>query len=191
MESRKYRPKRPKMALVCPMCNVLFERYASEVRHPQPCCSKACSLRLNPTKKKKRVTMTCDGCAAPFEVIESRSKGHRMARFCSDACKFSVVRGENHHGWKGGDKRTWPERMFYKRLTEEVGKCEICEATGALHAHHIKHRSKFPELALVRENILVLCPPCHAAQHPERPGLLAAYLGASAVNHPVRPPHRD
>lgn len=176
MEKKTYRPQRPKLTLQCPVCNTEFERHASEVRVETPCCSTSCAIKNTPPKRpRKRVVLHCEKCSAPFEVKFGRSHGKKRARFCSVDCRNIFMKKEKHPRWKKGDDRTWQERCFYKEVVESVGRCEICSATGKLHAHHIKHRHKFPELALVRENLLVLCPPCHADQHPEIPWLSEAY----------------
>lgn len=54
-----------------------------------------------------------------------------------------------------------------KILKERLNKCGICGKTPkehgvSLEVDHIKPRYKFPELALVGENIQILCKDCHA-----------------------------
>ncbi len=35
-------------------------------------------------------------------------------------------------------------------------------------AHHIKHLSDYPELALINSNLISLCKKCHDKEHPEK-----------------------
>lgn len=54
-----------------------------------------------------------------------------------------------------------------QQWTREVKKrdgntCRVCGETINLHAHHIKPRSKYPELALELDNGITLCGNCHA-----------------------------
>ena len=54
-----------------------------------------------------------------------------------------------------------------QQWTREVKKrdgntCRVCGETINLHAHHIKPRSRYPELALELDNGITLCGNCHA-----------------------------
>lgn len=58
------------------------------------------------------------------------------------------------------------------------GLCEECKRYGRMDsnglpiaatvAHHIKHRSKYPQLQYVITNGRALCDACHAVAHPEK-----------------------
>lgn len=66
-----------------------------------------------------------------------------------------------------------PERYFNKKawlkmkslILYKKGKCEICSSDSFLQVHHILPRSSHPELAMDRENLMVLCKPCHKNIH--------------------------
>lgn len=45
--------------------------------------------------------------------------------------------------------------------------CEICKSNRFLHVHHILPRSSHPELALDKDNLMVLCEECHKKIHSE------------------------
>ncbi len=68
---------------------------------------------------------------------------------------------------KGDGFYTTPEwrRLRYSVLRASDGRCECCGARPSpskpLHVDHIKPRSRFPELALVRSNLQVLCEDCN------------------------------
>jgi 5-methylcytosine-specific restriction endonuclease McrA len=148
----------------CPVCSTIFRRYLCEVVAATPTCSKACRVRFKPTKIRKRVTLTCEVCASPFDVIESRGA---RARFCSAACRNAKQKGRSHPAWRGGlGVRTWEAKTVMRRAVAEVGKCQDCGATGNLHAHHTKSYADYPELRADRSNIEVLCGVCHGTRHP-------------------------
>jgi 5-methylcytosine-specific restriction endonuclease McrA len=59
------------------------------------------------------------------------------------------------------DSRPWQE-LRYKVLLKHGRKCMCCFATNVeLHVDHIKPISKFPELALIFDNLQVLCRDCN------------------------------
>lgn len=52
--------------------------------------------------------------------------------------------------------------LRYRALKEYGRICALCRKTeGVMHVDHIKPRSKFPELALVFENLQILCDECN------------------------------
>ena len=76
--------------------------------------------------------------------------------------------GERHYAWKGGVAKNLPRfSPEYKAWRTLVFKrddytCQDCRVRGGrLQAHHIKSQHQFPELRLVLDNGLTLCPPCH------------------------------
>lgn len=154
-------------SFACPICAQPFERYLCEVRKHPPTCSMACNVTMWPRKPRLRVALRCEVCDSQFEVLRFRSSGKRKARFCSDACKNSAQRGVGHPGWKGGvSERASATRKVIAERVAEAGQCEKCGATGGLHGHHIKPHATHPELRDDPANIMVLCGPCHALEHP-------------------------
>jgi len=63
--------------------------------------------------------------------------------------------------WKA--RRRW----ILKRANN---KCEKCGAIGILHIHHKVYHEDFGHDK--PEDLIALCPPCHAAEHPTNGGLL-------------------
>jgi 5-methylcytosine-specific restriction endonuclease McrA len=59
-------------------------------------------------------------------------------------------------------------RVRYEALKNTMGCCQCCGARGQkgkpLHVDHIKPRSKFPALALVLDNLQVLCEDCNVGK---------------------------
>ena len=62
---------------------------------------------------------------------------------------------------KSHESRLWTETVKKR----DGGKCRICGSTSKLHTHHIKMKSKYPELALDPDNGVTLCFSCHMDEH--------------------------
>jgi 5-methylcytosine-specific restriction endonuclease McrA len=45
------------------------------------------------------------------------------------------------------------------------GQCEVCNRYGQIHHHHWKTRGAHGKAAMVPENVIILCPPCHSLCH--------------------------
>lgn len=63
--------------------------------------------------------------------------------------------------WKSSDLSRW--RIAVKR--RDGRRCCHCGSTQDLHAHHIKQRASYPELAYDVENGVTLCKNCHVEEH--------------------------
>lgn len=65
------------------------------------------------------------------------------------------------------DSIEW-KRLRYAVLRERGAKCEVCGATPAdgatMNVDHVKPRHKYPDLALERSNLAVLCAWCNAGK---------------------------
>lgn len=183
----------------CPVCSVDFVRYLSEVRIDPPTCSRACKVKFKPTKPRQRGTLSCEKCGSHFEVKRHRTSGPRRAHFCSDTCKNSAHSAAGHSNWKGGiSPRSHSSRAMVRARVEEEGRCQKCGAPDHLHGHHIKHYATHPDLRDDPQNILVLCGPCHALEHPNFAGALVrpAVRSGSVIDCPecgvgfyVKPSH--
>jgi len=55
------------------------------------------------------------------------------------------------------------------------GACVECGATEGLHAHHIKLKSEFPELAFDLDNGEAFCRAHHRERHPKLSGVLFGF----------------
>lgn len=62
------------------------------------------------------------------------------------------------------NKKKWLQ-LKSKILYEKDCKCEICESRIEIEVHHILSRSKYPELTFDKENLMVVCKPCHLKLH--------------------------
>ena len=99
---------------------------------------------------------------------EKIAKAH-IGRSHSDGSKRNMKIAQNKRYFREpdwtvpftvGELRTWASRA--KRKTPY---CEDCGAVEELHAHHIKPKCIYPDLALVEDNVKVLCKACHMQFH--------------------------
>lgn len=72
------------------------------------------------------------------------------------------------------DKRKFYKSAKWLKCRERVLKrdnyeCVLCRQKGrhrrAEEVHHIKHLDKYPNLALIEDNLISLCKECHNNQH--------------------------
>lgn len=138
-------------------------------RRADHACSLSCARSFWKNKKRAGVTKTCEMCNGDYYVPQCRSG---ISRFCSDNCKNEFQQGENHPSWVGRGERPWEWRQVIIDKMKVVKKCEICDSTDRLCGHHVKPTSTHPELGGDIGNILILCTPCHAKQHPKQEALL-------------------
>lgn len=69
-------------------------------------------------------------------------------------------RPDNYISQKISGLGTWS-----RKARRKTPYCEICNSRSDLHAHHIKPKCLFPELALDLSNAMVLCYECHKLKH--------------------------
>jgi 5-methylcytosine-specific restriction enzyme A len=58
-----------------------------------------------------------------------------------------------------GRSSDWP--ALERRVIEEEGGCRVCGTTRGLEAHHLKPFHLYPELEMLRANLMALCRPHH------------------------------
>lgn len=63
--------------------------------------------------------------------------------------------------WRSSPGYVWQQAV----KSRDGFKCQSCESAEELHAHHIKQRAKFPELAHDVNNGVTLCRTCHLKEH--------------------------
>jgi 5-methylcytosine-specific restriction endonuclease McrA len=125
------------------------------------------------------VSLKCLNCNIEFEVSEWRVRYGR--KYCSTSCRSSyTMRKEKHWNWQGGISNRWDilhNSKEYKDWRMSVFKrdffrCQKCSTGNSrknkLHAHHIKPKSKHPDLILDIDNGITLCSNCHIDIHRSR-----------------------
>ena len=90
-------------------------------------------------------------------------------KYCSDKCK--ELAKESKKKYKNSFTRGGHTLYEYKKFKKEVLKernytCQMCKAKANI-IHHLKPISKYPELELVKSNVIAVCLDCHIKCHPE------------------------
>lgn len=114
--------------------------------------------KLIPTSRPKRWEMLAEfiGHPAAYEKVWTKKLAISRERVAAKATK-----GAREDFF---ESREWLA-LRYQVLRERGAACECCGATRAdgivIQVDHIKPRSLFPALALVKSNLQVLCKPCN------------------------------
>ncbi|MFI5229944.1 MAG: HNH endonuclease [Gemmatimonadales bacterium] len=163
----------------CARCGAPTRKHRYLLGPNQLFCSRACSSkgrRMAPARHRGSVARPCQKCGVLFEQPERSRR-----RYCSRACRYA-------HGWempaeirerfsrdrrRGGNPNWQGGRTagLYRLHTAFAAwgrrnlpaRCELCGSGGPLEMHHIasKRRFAFPVMAHFRQNLAVLCVPCH------------------------------
>lgn len=82
---------------------------------------------------------------------------------------FSIVHWYENNGIGETHKKrnNYSYRKWRLAVIKRDGKCVKCGRKDSLEAHHIKHFSEYPELALDLNNGITLCKKCHISLHKE------------------------
>jgi len=95
----------------------------------------------------------------------------RRRAYCSDACRDERWRRYWQAKIEAGKKvvgyrpETWPAIALEK--LQENPKCQRCGVTHDLEVHHVRPLASGGSNEL--SNLMVLCHPCHRAQHGSKP----------------------
>lgn len=161
----------------CKQCGKVFQIHAAWARKRAGAgqfCSRVCS---DQGKKRRPVTMLSAVCQFCGERFEKRKNRANKLMFCSSSCRGKMrtklvaelpasEKRQRHKRSCRNHSRPAAVRTALKNAVIRAGKCEDCGSTKALHGHHRKPYSKFPELAEEQSNIEVLCADCHRLRHP-------------------------
>ncbi len=110
------------------------------------------------TDTKKKISLAKKGKPLSEEHKKALRKGHKEMSPESRA-RMSRGKAEKNHHWNGGDWRYWRNQA----LIRDDYTCQICgfREPEIMEIDHIKPKSVFPELKLILENLVTLCPICH------------------------------
>lgn len=93
------------------------------------------------------------------EKIRKSKLGRKLSEETKHKMRKSAGKGEKNHRWKGG-KWSYVKRQI--KIRDDYV-CQICglKDIEIMEVDHIKPKARFPELSLVFENLITLCPNCH------------------------------
>jgi len=135
-------------------------------------------LRKEPIIKQEEYFKTFKNLRCPNCEHKLQKKHEGMACLNHKCCMFFKL----GRGWIFLDRKKEDSILFFTseydfnpenfknkkkwlRMKSEIlyekGCCEICSNDRCLHVHHIMPRSSHPELAMDKENLMVLCEDCH------------------------------
>lgn len=159
--------RRRRINLVCQECSKKFEvqSWSKNTKY----CSWGCKIKA---QSANILTLSCTNCHKTFSRGDLKKHRHKSGHsFCSKKCADEFNKGENHYEWKeflhDKHKKLALKQWGIKIKERDEYTCQLCGENNRsiLEAHHMKHRSKFPELQFDFNNGITLCLSCHALQH--------------------------
>ena len=161
---QKFKNLGKNLQLVCPNCNISFQRFESEIRGDKAYCSFSCAMKYfsrtyrgNKHHKYIRMKTKCEWCGITFSDIPYKIKTGR--RFCSHSCANLAI----------GRTKIIPEGYTYNhRLARKIAmifhgikECGLCNTDTDLVVHHKDNdqTNNHPN------NLEVLCRICHSRLH--------------------------
>ena len=148
-------------------CKICEKKFLPKSNKPNIYCSKQCRYK-DPSTKNKNVK--CTGCNKEFSRninVLNKAKTH----FCTRECKNEYSRKIRYKNYKKFEHplnlKTALKYWSLQIKTRDNFTCQGCGEKNIklLEAHHIKHKSKFPELAFDINNGITLCFKCHLKEH--------------------------
>jgi hypothetical protein len=138
----------PRAHKLCARCGKPFSHAASDTdrRH----CSYACA-RPRPAPIP---SITCLWCHREYQP--SRNRPEKPRQFCSSSC------GRRWHNEQRKQKNGSIDRVTLRR--ERGARCECCGWNAVPEVLEVHHRDRNRKHN-TRENLLLLCPTCHALDH--------------------------
>jgi len=124
-------------------------------------CSCACS---GFRRRSPRGRLACERCGAMFERPVRRGL-FSAGRFCSKSCQFEFLAV---HALEREPARSRAYRALREAVVREHPFCTRCGDRQDLVVHHVLASRQRPDLLMARDNLQVLCRPCHTQLHSER-----------------------
>ena len=149
------------MVVECIVCNTKINRTPSKIKRNKGknYCSKEC-MRKDTVKEECK----CGWCGIVFLEYPSRIKDNRgkyCSKKCSNKAKEDPNRTEKERLRDSSAMKEWKLSILHR----DNFTCKKCNTKKELQVHHILGFSKYPELALNKENGIVLCKECHVVFH--------------------------
>jgi hypothetical protein len=135
--------KRVGLLLSCQTCGQEFFSRKDQIRK---FCSHACSAK----SRSSTVVLTCCQCQEQFNRVPSKVKRNKLGLyFCSAICKTEYNQTTKNYDY----------RQNFETL--KCSRCGYDEFPCGIDVHHIDKNRQNNK----RENLLLLCSPCHRALH--------------------------
>jgi 5-methylcytosine-specific restriction endonuclease McrA len=129
-------------------------------------------------KWTESIALVCGGCDSHFSHkpwLFRQNKSKNGLRFCTDLCRRTYMRGENHPRYIGGPLtyrgQTWPVRRA-AAIERDNGTCQdkLCGVFvgDSIPVHHIRPFRLFDneDEANRLENLICYCQSCHMKHEP-------------------------
>ncbi|MBQ6481723.1 MAG: HNH endonuclease [Anaerolineaceae bacterium] len=159
-------------------CVICGKEFTSKQSKNQQTCSKECAYKLRGIRSRDTqfmgVVKKCLQCGKEFRNPPSKAE----SKFCSIKCAYEYRKGEHNPQWRNGateqrknneERRMWGKciRTIWKR---DNGTCQRCgktyDGSGRRFAvHHIRPYGDSKEARYALDNLILLCPQCHAYAH--------------------------
>lgn len=115
-----------------------------------------------PWNKSEPVFDDCRACSISFQLQKLAYRGLVLtcSKECSSALRSSQRTASKSHLWKGGCI-PWAKKQA--KLRDDYT-CQVCDLRDPLIVvvDHIKPKAIAPHLAAEIDNLMTLCPNCHA-----------------------------
>lgn len=161
--------KQKRIDLKCQQCGRNYWTFPSRTTIQRN--SKYCSIRCSSLSKNTKVDRVCKTCGTKFTISPSQLNYYKGAgKYCSKQCSYKGIAKEAEKkpikDKYGRSKRkadnTWKSavREKYNYTCARCGKYD-----KYAHTHHVKPRSRFPELKHDVSNGICVCNSCHTWIH--------------------------
>lgn len=157
--------KKPKVLKKCSVCDKEYLVY------PYRIYSKYCSYACAGKSRRTMIQKKCLNCGSSFMFKPSQINYYKGAgKYCSRKCSYlgTIESNRNKPIMDKYQRSSRKDDKVWKEKIREIGGL-ICKRCGKydkyIHTHHVKPRSRFPELKRDIKNGICLCNSCHTWVH--------------------------
>ena len=161
-----------KIELQCKICDKKFKiKPSHHKRGNAKYCSRACqsqSLKERTGKDNPLFTSVEILCANCRKKVFMQPNQIRQKNYCSEKCRVTHMKKENHSCWMGGISFEPYSPDFDDKLKQQIRerdgyKCQTCGEYG-----HPVHHIDYDKQNSVPDNLITLCVPCHTKTNHNR-----------------------
>jgi predicted RNA-binding Zn-ribbon protein involved in translation (DUF1610 family) len=122
---------------------------------------------------KKKISKSMSGRSFKKETLKKMSISAKNKILPSEETRLKMSSAQyKRYGTNNRDQVLINKQLYISRLKTWASRakaktpfCEECGSKEELHAHHIKPKCIYPELALDENNVKILCKKCHIEFH--------------------------